>query len=619
MKRITFILALFVSIMSFADDVSFKASAPGQVIVGKPFQLTYTVNQRGKDLRAPEMADFEILAGPYSSTSSSISIVNGKQTSSFTMTFTYTLMAEKEGTYAIQPATIVVDHNTYNSNGLKITVLPADEQPSGNQGGNSYQSTQSQEPRSNGQQTSSGAGSNSDIFIKTIVNKTNVMEQECILLTYKLYTLVDIAQFGKVEFPDYNGFLKQELETDNNIQLQLEHYNGRNYQTAVLYQTLLFPQQTGDIKIAPAQFETIIRVRNRANVRSIFDDFFDTYTNVSKNITANGVTIHVKGLPSGRPAGFFGGVGRFNLTSSISNTELQTNDAVTLKIDISGSGNMKMLKTPVIDWPEGFEVYDPKVNNNFKNSQNGVSGTKSIEYLVIPRASGTYTIPSTTFAYYDTSEGAYKTLRTPEYTLHIAKGQGDDATAVGTYVPKEDIRQLGTDIRYIWSGDLTELTRNRIISFGSTSMWLLFILPLLVAIVLFIVMRKRIQENADVTRVKYKKANKVAQKRLKQAAALLKAQAGGKDCKAQFYEEIERAAWTYLSDRLSIPTANLNKENIAQLLREKKAGEDIISEVNSVLSTAEFARYAPAQSEHAMQDLYNQTANLIDKLEAIKL
>lgn len=587
-----------------ADDVSFKASAPNQVVVGKPFQLQYTVNQRAKDLRAPEMNGFEILAGPYTSQSSSINIINGKSTSSFTMTYTYTLMAENAGTFSIQPATITVDHNTYSSNGLKITVLPADEQP---------QSNSSQPSRSNsGQQiAASSQSSGDDIFIRTIVSKTNVMEQECILLSYKLYTLVDVAQFGQTDFPDFNGFLKQELET-NNIQLELEHYNGRNYQTAVLYRTLLFPQQAGDIKIDPAHIEAIVRVRNRANVRSIFDDFFDTYTNVSKALTAPGMTIHVKSLPAGRPAGFSGGVGKFTLSSSISGTELETNDAVTLKINIQGSGNMKMIKTPQVEWPEGFEVYDPKVNNDFKSSTAGVSGTKSIEYLAIPRAAGVYTIPSVKVSYFDTQDNTYKTLSTPEYTLNIAKGANDDATAIGTYVAKEDIKQLGSDIRYINTSDLLP-KRKQLIRFGSLAMWLCFLIPLFVTLLIYILMRKRIKENADISKVRYRKANKVAQKRLKEASKLLKTNNVSK-----FYEEIEQAAWTYLSDRLSIPTAELTKENISQILISKGVNEDLISEVKDVLSTAEFARYAPSQSG-TMQDLYNQTASLINKLESTKL
>ncbi len=610
MKRLLTILFAFllIPLALMADEVSFQASAPRQAIAGQPFQLTYTVNQRGKDLRAPEMAHFEVLAGPYTSTSSSTQWINGKRTSSFTQTYTYTLLAQEVGTFSIQPASITVEGERYTSNGLKIEVLPPDKTQDGGQ------KTKDEGHRTQNQASSQNL-SNDNIFVRTLVSKTRVKEQECLLLSYKLYFAgVDVAQFtNNTKIPEFTGFLKQELE-QGEIQTELEHYNGRNYQTAVLYQTLLYPQHAGELQIEPASFEAIVRVQNRAQVRSIFDDFFGSYTNVSKTLKAPGVKIHAEALPKGKPTGFSGGVGQFNIRSSISTTQLHTNEAVTLKLEISGTGNMKLLKTPAIDWPEGFEVYDPKVSNNFKNTKSGVSGTKTIEYLAIPRAAGDWTIPAISFSYYDTQADAYRTLTTPEYTLQVARGEGDQ-TAVTTgvpYVGKEDIRALGADIRYITVAEPAVMVAP-VIAFGSLGFWLCYLLPLLLAIVLFIIFRRQIKENADIQRVRYKKANKVAQKRLRTAKRLIEE---GK--KEAFYEEIERAAWTYLSDRLSIPTAELNKENIASLLREKGIDETLIQKTLHVLSTAEFARYAPAMAENEEQ-VYEETTNLIDQLEEIRI
>jgi hypothetical protein len=450
------------------------------------------------------------------------------------------------------------------------------------------------------------------------VSKTKVHEQEVVLLTYKLYFAnVDVAQFtNNTRLPEFKGFLKQDLEMGE-IQTELEHYNGRNYQTAVLYRTLLFPQRSGDIVIDPAQFEAVLRVRNRAQVRSIFDDFFDSYTTATKVLTAPGVTIHVSSLPTGKPVGFSGGVGRFSISSTISDVQLQANEAVTLTLVIQGAGNMKLLKTPVVDWPEGFEVYDPKVTNNFKNTIAGVSGTKVVEYLAIPRAGGTYVIPPVLFSYYDVEEDAYRTLTTEEYTLTIARAMGEESNVavVNNYVQKEDIQQLGNDIRYIQTNDLVlpHTSPRRWIAFGSLIFWLCYLMPAILAAVLFVIFRKQIKENADITRVRYKKANKVAQRRLKMAEQLLK-----QNNKEAFYEEIERALWTYLSDRLSVPTAQLNKENIAQILAGKGVAQELIDEMLKVLATAEFARYAP-ESDHAMQDLYNDTTKMINQLENNKL
>ena len=614
MKKILSIL--FICSMALityaADAVEFKASTPAQVIMGKPFQLTYSVNQRAKDLRAPEFVDFDYIAGPYTSQSSSTSFVNGKRTSSFTLTYTYTLMPNKEGVFTLPPATIKVDGEQYTSNGVRITVLPPDEPTHAGaarqQSGNVSASTQQRE----------AANVNAEnIFMRTLASKTKVHEQEVILLTYKLYFAgVDVAQFtNNTRLPEFKGFLKQELEIGE-IQTELEHYNGRNYQTAVIYRTLLFPQRSGDIVIDPAQFEAVLRVQNRAQVRSIFDDFFNSYTTVAKPLTAPSVTIHVSELPAGKPAGFSGGVGQFAINSRISNTDLQANEAVTLTLTIQGAGNMKLLKTPAVDWPEGFEVYDPKVTNNFKNTLSGVSGTKTIEYLAIPRAGGTYTIPAVQFAYYDTQSDTYKTLSTPEYTLNIARAANEESSAavVNNFVQKENIQQFGSDIRYIYTNDQPRfILQASSLTFGSHAFWTWYGAPTLLAAILFFLFRKQIKENADITRVRYKKANKVAQRRLKAAEKLLK-----ENQKEAFYEEIERAAWTYLSDRLSIPTAQLNKENIAQILSNKGVSQTVIGELHRVLTTAEFARYAPT-SDHAMQDMYNDTTNIINQLENAKL
>ena len=377
MKKILSILLISsMALTAMAQDVVFKASAPAQVVVGSPFQLTYSVNQRAKDLRAPEFTDFDYVAGPYTSTSQSTSFVNGQRTSTFQQTFTYTLIASKEGAFTIPPASIKVDGEQYSSNGVRITVLPPD-QPT-NAGTNSQQ--RNTNGNASGQQRDNSSVSDANIFMRTLVSKTKVHEQEALLLSYKLYFAgVEVSQMtNNTRLPEFKGFLKQELEMGE-IQTELEHYNGRNYQTAVLYRTLLFPQRSGDIVIDPAQFEAQLRVQNRAQVRSIFEDFFGSYVTVNKALTAPGVTIHVAELPAGKPVGFSGGVGQFSMSSTISSTDLQANDAVTLTLTIQGAGNMKLLKTPAIDWPEGFEVYDPKVTNNFKTTTSGVSGTKTIE------------------------------------------------------------------------------------------------------------------------------------------------------------------------------------------------------------------------------------------------
>ena len=617
MKKILSILVFIgIALSVFAEDVVFKAQAPKQVIVGRPFQISYTVNHRCRDLQAPEFTDFDVLSGPYSSTSSSTSFTNGHMTSSYEQTYTYMLMARKAGSFTIGPASVKVSGDRVQSNGVRIEVLPEDQQTT--------QSQPSSQGRGQGGQTSQSSQtsqtSSENIFVRTIATKTRVHEQEALMISYKLYFAnVDVAQLtNNIKIPEFTGFLKQDLE-QGEIQTELEHYNGRNYQTAVLYRTILYPQHSGDIAIDPAHFEVILRVQTQQRVRSIFDDFFGSYTNVTKSLTAPGVTIHVASLPSGKPAGFSGGVGKFSMTPSISQTEIQANEAVTIKLDISGSGNMKLIKTPAIDWPEGFEPYDPKVTNNFKTTTAGVSGTKSIEYLAIPRSAGEYNIPAVKFSYFDIEEKVYKTLSTPEYTIRVKRGANEQSTVIGepsavvSYTQKEDIKQLGTDIRYIDTKPLKKQKSRQLSDLSYQWMWLWYVIPLMISAIVLVIMRKQIKEASDLTRVRYKRANKVAKKRLKAAEKALKA-----NDKEAFYAAIEQAAWTYLSDRLSIPTADLNKDNITALLTQKGVSETLIAEVKNVLSTAEFARYAPT-TDHAMDELYTATTNLINNLEEEKI
>ena len=603
-RRILFIsLSLFLlnSLIVKADEpVRFSASAPSTVVLNSPFQLVYTVNASGKDLRVPEINNFEVLAGPFQSHSSSIQIVNGRQSSSESNSYTYTLQAQKTGTFTIPSGSIIVGGQKYTSNGVSIKVLPADATPSKSQGGQG------------GSRGSQASISNDNIFIRTDVSKTNVYEQEAILVTYKLYTLVDVVQCNPKKMIDFNGFMKQDIDQPTNKQFSLENYNGRNYTSVVLYKFLLYPQHSGVLQLDKWNFEAVIQVKNRAAVRSIFDDFFDSYSNVSKIITAPAVKINVNALPEGKPAAYTGTVGHFNMNSSLSANQVKANDAVTLKINIEGSGNMKLIKNPVIKFPDGFEAYDPKVSNNFKTTAAGVSGSKVIEYMVIPRHSGNFEIPSAEFSYFDTQAKTYKTLRTPVYKLQVAKGAGGESSpVVSSYVDKEDVKQLSKDIRYIQT-DKFALSKEEEPLFGTYISWLMYLIPLLVSLILFILFRKQAKENANISLVKNKKANKVAQKRLKLAQKLLKE--GNKD---KFYEEVMKATWTYLSDKLSIPVSSLTKDKVESELTGYNVESVHINKFVSILNTCEFARYAPNSGQQEMGNLYAETIQAISDLEEI--
>lgn len=603
---LSLLMSLSVAALMGADAVKFTAIGPSTVIVDKPFQLVYTVNASCKDLRAPEMNNFEILAGPFESHSQSIQMINGKTTSSVAVSFTYTLQAAKVGTFTIPSASIVVEGQKFVSNGLTIKVLPSDNSSSKPQSGNSPNSSQS-----NASSTQGGNISSENIFIKTNVSKTNVFEQEALLITYKLYTLVDVVQCANKKMPEFNGFLKQDIDQAPNKQFSYENLNGKNYGSVVLYQVLLYPQHAGVIEIPKATFEALIRVQNRANVRSIFDDFFDSYTNVTRNVIAPSVKINVNALPSNKPASFSGTVGQFSMSPSISADQVKANDAITLKINISGTGNMKLIKTPELKFPDGFETYDPKITNNFKTSPGGVTGSKVIEYMVIPRHAGDFEIPSSEFTYFDIQNKTYKTLRTPVYKIKVQKGEGGDNSVVaGTpYVSKEDVKQLGKDIRYIQTEGIV-IEKEESPLFGTLLCWLMYLVPLIISGLLFVFFRKQAKENSDLGMVKIKKANKIAQKRLKLAQKLL--QAGNKDL---FYEEVLKALWAYLSDKLGIPLSILTKENVQSELSEKGIDSQLYAQILQILNSCEFARYAPNSNPSDMGNLYDDTIKVISELE----
>jgi len=590
-------LLLLNSVIVRADEPArFTVSAPSSVILDQPFQLIYSINAPGKDLRVPDFNNFDVLAGPFEAHSSNYQIINGRSTSSVSVSYTYTLQAKKTGTFTISSATITVDNKKVTSNGVAIKVLPADATGPKSQGGR------------NG--NAKASISNENIFMRTVVSKTNVFEQEAILVTYKLYTLVDVVGCAPKKLIDFNGFMRQDVELPVNKQLSLENYKGRNYSTVELYKVLLYPQHSGILQIDKWNFEAVIKVQNKTAVRSIFDDFFDSYTNVSKNITAPAVKITVNALPMGKPSTFTGTVGHFALNSAITSTQVKANNAVTLKINIVGNGNMKLIKNPTIKFPNGFELYDPKVSNNFKTNSSGFSGSKSIEYLFIPRHSGNFEIPSTEFTYFDIQEKRYKTLRTPVYKLQVLKGEGGESqTVVGNYTDKEDVKQLSKDIRYIKTNSI-KLTKEEEPIFGTYLSWLLYLIPLFLSLILFVFFRKKVKENSNAILLKNKKANKLARKRLKLAQKFLNE--GNKD---KFYEEVLKASWTYLSDKLSIPVSSLTKERIESELTAHNVESRVINHFMEILNTCEFARFAPNSGQQEMGDLYTDTIDAISDLE----
>ncbi|MDR2041165.1 MAG: BatD family protein [Tannerella sp.] len=585
-----------------ADDVTFKAAAPEAVVMGQQFRLTYTLNvDDGRELRIPDMPDFDVLMGPTSSVSRSIQFINGVQSSSVTQTFTYILMPKKEGTFNLAPATVKVKNAGYTSNALTIKVLPPD--PSGNTGGRQGGGGESQPATS-----PTGIGSE-DLFVRMIPSRRNVYEQEGLLVTFKIYSLVDVASVPSLKFPEFEGFLAQDI--DVNPQWTLENYNGRNYRTAVLKQTFLYPQRSGQITIESGKFDVLVRVRTPKRIRSIFDEFLDTYQDVKKELTSPAATVDVKPLPPGKPASFNGAVGNYTMRTSVNTTNMKVNEAVTVTVHLSGSGNIRIAKNPEVLFPNDFEVYDPKVDTKIKTTTAGTSGTKTIEYMAIPRYAGDFEIPAVTFSYFDPKDGAYKTLRSDAYALHVEKGAGGDADApvVSNFSNRENVRLLGQDIRYLKVGNVHFLS-NREIFFGSLTYILIYVTVAVLFFAFFIIYRKQMKENANIALVRTKKANRTAVRRLKKARKLLK-----ENRKEAFYDETLRAVWGYLSDKLNIPLSHLTKDNVEAELFKYGVEEALSGEFTDILNTCEFARYAPSQAPDAMDQLFKQAVSAIGRME----
>ena len=602
------IFSLFIS--HAAAQGTLKANAPQQVQAGQQFRLTYTANSHNvSGFRIGQIPTdaFEVLMGPSTSTQSSFSMVNGKTSQSSTVTYTYILSALKNGTFTSPAATIQIDGNQVSSNAVTIQVVGTAPQGGGGSsaGGGSHRGQQT-ETRPAG-----SAISGSDLFIKVSASKRHVVEQEPILLTYKVYTLVSLTQLdGKM--PDLKGFHTQEVPLPQEKSFKLEQLNGRTYKTVVWQQYVMYPQMTGKLEIPSLTYNGIVVQQNRSV--DPFEAFFNggsSYIEVKKQIVAPGIQIQVDPLPT-RPQGFSGGVGHFSVKADIDKTEVKANDPVTLRVTVSGTGNLKLIKEPVVEFPKDFDVYDAKVTDKTRLTTNGAEGSIVYEYLAVPRHQGKYDIPAINYVYYDTQAGGYKTLTTDAFHLDVAKGEGGEST-VQSFTNQEDVQLLAKDIRYIKTGSAHQHQEGEYF-FGSGLYWLLIALLIAAFTTLVIVFRQRAIENADLAKSRGKKANKVATKRLKKAARLMKQQQP-----APFYDEVLRALWGYVGDKLNIPVEQLSRDNITERLQERNVDQETVTQFIEAIDECEFVRYAPGDPQGNMSKVYDKAMNAIEKIEKTKI
>ena len=583
-----------------SSEAQISVSAPSRVSAGENFRIAYTINtQDVEDFKAGNIpSGLELIAGPYTSQQSSYQMINGHTSSSSSITFTFTLYAGKDGSFVVSPAHARIRGKWVASRPVRITVSGR-----ARNGGGAPQMHQDAGGQQEEIAPAGSAITGKDLFIKVTANKYRVHEQEPVLLTYKVYTLVDLTQLeGKM--PDLTGFHSQEIPLPQQKSFHVERVNGRPYRCVTWSQYLMYPQMTGALKIPSITFKGIVVQQNR-NVDP-FEAFFNGgsgYVEVKRNIVAPGVDIQVDPLPA-KPVGFSGGVGKFNISAKLDKNEVKAGDPVTLRVVISGLGNLKLIKQPVVEFPKGFDKYDPKITDKTKLTNAGVGGSMVYDYLAVPRNQGTYTIPSVSFIYYDVNANAYKTLHTQQFFVHVAPGDGKGSSESFDNPEDNDIHALKTG-----PSDSTSVGD---FFLGSAAYWISLLLPLIAFVVLLIIFRQRAIENADVVKMRGKRANKIARKRLKKASRLM-----FEHNSAEFYDEVLRALWGYVSYKLNMPVESLSKENIKEKLASRGVNEDILGKFISALEECEFERYAPGDEAGNMEKTFQSAMTAIIEIEDV--
>lgn len=597
--RYLLILVFFVgiNILAVAQNITFTATAPKVVEIGEQFRISYALNAKGSNFEDPSFENFRILSGPNVSSSSSVQIVNGKMSQSTSYSYNYVAMAVAEGKFTIPGASVEVKNAKYQSNSLTIEVVKGQQQAASNNAGTSSSNVDN-----------SNANDKS-LFVAVNVDKKTLYQGESLIAEIKVYTQKSLSGFEDIKLPPFTGFWSQDIESPQQIQLQRENVNGQIYEAGLFKKVLLFPQRSGEVVIDP--FEITMITQDRVRSTNPFDDFFGgSYRRVPYKLASKPVTINVKPLPAGAPADFNGAVGQFTMNASVDKKQIKANEAINLNIKIAGNGNLKLIKPIKVDFPPDIDVYDPKTSLNSNASVAGVTGNITFDYLFIPRYAGTYRIAPITFSYFDTGTKSYKTIVSKEFVITVEKGSGDAEMTSGFVqgLTKEDVKFIGKDIRFLKTG--FELKKKEKTLYNSMLFYAVYVMSLLVFLLIILVRRAQIKQNANQAKVKNRKANKVSNKRLKKAASYMK-----QNNNELFYDEVLKAIWGYLSDKLVIPVANLSKDNASEILEKRKVDDETMVDLMQLLDACEFARYAPASVSGGMDDIYKKAVSIISKLD----
>ncbi len=598
-RNIAMLLIMMLLPISVLGAASFKAVAPRQVIQGNKFNITFELeNAEGTSFKSPNVGGCKLLYGPSVSHMMSSSFINGKSSSSSSESYTMTYRAEKAGKYTVGSATISVGGKVYKTNPFTLEILPPDKSAT-QSGAQSQGGVQIYDVDS--QSAGKSVGKN-DVFVRIILSKSSAYEQEGIMCTIKLYTKYNIQQFMATRQPTFDGFISQELPITSSIN-RIENYKGENYMVADLKQCILFPQQSGKLTINSGNYDlTVIQYEN---IRSFFGIMRQP---VEKKIQvrSNSASIVINPLPQPKPADFIGAVGQFTANLEMVNKQYRTNEAGTLRFTLKGQGNLKNVKTPTFEFPSQFDVYDPQTTVNANPSGNSLSGSVQIDYAFVPQYVGKFQIPSSTISYFDPNAKKYVQLSLKGFDMNVEKGSGTSNVS-------REIKQ-NTDILHIKTGDLNLVPVNDVILVTRGGYVLWYVIPLLLFAAVLFYYRKSIKERANVALMKNKRANKVAAKRLKLGRQLME-----KQQRDRFYEEMLRALWGYLSDKLTIPVSQLNRDNISAELRTFGISEELNKQILDLLDECEFARYAKSEENgNDMSEVYQKACDSINQVENTK-
>lgn len=605
MKHLSIFMTLILCVaLQVGAQVSFTVKVPQRVLQGQNFAVTYSLkNGDGSGLRVGDIDGCRRLYGPSTSTRQSYSVTNGQMVSFSSVDYTYTYKAEKTGTFTVPAASIIVDGKQYTTNPTEFTVVDNPNAAAGNNPSNGG-AVNIDDIRT---QHSDRKVTADDVIVRIILAKNNAWEQEAIDCTIKIYTKYQISSFRPTIQPSFDGFLIEEIPIQSTLNT-VETLNGQEYRTATLKRCIIYPQKSGKLTINSGNYELSV-----VQYEEIPMGFFVTRQPVERDITikSNTASVEVKELPLPHPSGFSGAVGRFSADTRMVGNSFRTGDPATLLYTVNGTGNIKYLAEPQIDFPSEFEQYTPKTDYDTHVAGGNVSGSMTVEYTFVPQNVGDFHIGIEPFVYFDPSDSQYHTVNLNSFDIKVAKG-----ISTGAAEPeRKDIEAKNTDIRHIRTGNLQLSMSHRPVA-DTVWYWLLYPLALGLLILAVALNIRKVRAARDVTGQKMNRAGKVAGVRLRKAESLMRANDTG-----AFVEELLKALWGYLSDKLGIPVSRLTRDNIQVEIQNRygQAGLQAAETVTAIIDECEMLRYAPgSDTDSAKGSLMQQATNAISAIESLK-